>query len=167
MRHCELVARAAKWLKLQKPLRVSSEATAYHIKSGCGVIVTETGPALGEQPDAIGFTSNNSYLIECKTSRADFIADSKKPWRLAPERGMGNYRFFMCVPGLIQADELPEGWGLLYCHERTTEIVKAPTRQDANDFPILYSLVRRAVCQGFNPSMRYREFLEVQKGAQP
>ncbi|CAI2459787.1 MULTISPECIES: hypothetical protein [Serratia] len=68
----------------------------------------------GEQPDAIGFRNLASCLIEAKCSRADFLADRKKRFRIQPELGMGDWRFFICEPGLIHIDELPEGWGLLY-----------------------------------------------------
>jgi len=68
----------------------------------------------GEQPDAIGWKNNHSFLIECKTSRADFIKDAEKHFRNFPEKGMGNFRLFLCEDGLINKDELPLGWGLLY-----------------------------------------------------
>ncbi|MEX5769101.1 hypothetical protein AB4Y55_25480 [Serratia nematodiphila] len=67
----------------------------------------------GEQPDAIGFRNLASCLIEAKCSHGDFLADRKKRFRIQPELGMGDWRFFICEPGLIRIDELPEGWGLL------------------------------------------------------
>jgi len=62
--HDELVSIAVKWLYSQ----------------GCGFAVGERVcvASTGEIPDAIGFRSNCSILIECKTSRADFKADRKK-----------------------------------------------------------------------------------------
>jgi len=68
----------------------------------------------GEQPDAIGFRNLASCLIEAKCSRGDFLADRKKRFRIQPEIGMGDWRFFICEPGLIRIEELPEGWGLLH-----------------------------------------------------
>lgn len=69
--------------------------------------------ASGEQPDAIGFRSLTSCLIEAKCSRSDFLADKKKRFRQNPSLGMGDWRFFLCEQGLIKVEELPEGWGLL------------------------------------------------------
>jgi hypothetical protein len=158
--HAELCQRAAKWLKRQSHWEE-------HHKSGCGVVVTETSPGLGERPDAIGFTSNNSYLVEAKTSRADFRADFKKPWREFPETGMGCYRFFICVPDLISVEELPDGWGLLYCHPHKIEIIKGSERFDCKDHSMLYSLIRRAVCQGFNPQERYKDWIEKKQVGTP
>jgi len=68
----------------------------------------------GEQPDAIGFRSLASCLIEVKCSRADFLADKKKSFRRMPNQGMGDWRFFMAEPGFIEASDLPPGWGLLH-----------------------------------------------------
>jgi hypothetical protein len=89
---------AARWLK----------------KSGFGVVATElTFAGKGEQPDALGFRSNCSAIVEVKVSRADFLADAKKPWRTG-EASLGVYRFYLCPQGLIDAAELPPRWGLLY-----------------------------------------------------
>lgn len=66
-----------------------------------------------EQPDCIGWRSGISILIECKTSRSDFLADAKKPFRVKPELGMGSWRFYLCPPGVIKVSDLPKGWGLL------------------------------------------------------
>lgn len=68
----------------------------------------------GELPDAIGFRNGASCLIEAKCSRADFLKDGKKRFRLNPEKGMGDWRFFLAEPGIIQTCDLPEGWGLLH-----------------------------------------------------
>lgn len=72
----------------------------------------------GELPDAIGFRNGASCLIEVKCSRADFLADKKKRFRVEPSKGMGDWRFFMCEPGIIAEKDLPEGWGLLYVDGR-------------------------------------------------
>lgn len=68
----------------------------------------------GELPDAIGFRSGASCLIEVKCSRADLLADRKKQFRIAPEKGMGDWRFFLSEPGIVEIPDLPEGWGLLH-----------------------------------------------------
>lgn len=68
----------------------------------------------GEQPDALGFRNLASCLIEVKCSRSDFLADRRKRFRIEPELGMGDWRFFMCEPGIITPDDLPHGWGLLH-----------------------------------------------------
>lgn len=67
-----------------------------------------------EQPDAIGFTGEKSIVVEAKTSRSDFLADLKKPFRVHPQEGMGLYRYYICEPGIISEEMLPERWGLLH-----------------------------------------------------
>ncbi|KKN39418.1 hypothetical protein LCGC14_0743720 [marine sediment metagenome] len=112
-RHDELVHRAARWLK----------GTC-----GCSTVVTELRAftASGECPDAVGWRSNYSILVECKASRSDFLADRKKKFRSSPERGIGTYRFYLCPPGIIQTDDLPESWGLLYADEGRISRIAGP-----------------------------------------
>ena len=98
MKHAELVEIAAKWLK----------------SYGCYVVLKELVTWARETPDAIGWNSDLSILIECKTSRSDFFRDSEKHFREHPEKGMGIVRFYMCKEGLIKPDEVPEKWGLLW-----------------------------------------------------
>jgi len=72
----------------------------------------------GEIPDAIGFRSGISILVECKASRSDFLSDKKKIFRRNPSKGMGTFRFFMCPAGLIHPDDLPERWGLVWVSDK-------------------------------------------------
>lgn len=97
MTHVDLVERAERWL--------------YSV--GCGVVLTELVTYASGIPDAIGFRSDCSILVECKTSRSDFFADRKKPHH-GPDVGMGNWRFYLTPEGLIKPEELPQQWGLLY-----------------------------------------------------
>lgn len=72
-------------------------------------------------PDAIGFRAasrlTETVVVEVKCSRADFLADAKKPHR-ADGEGMGLYRYFMCPEGLIRPHEVPGRWGLLWVSAR-------------------------------------------------
>lgn len=92
---------------------------------GCSVAQTECYPGWrGEQPDAIGWRhagfQDGSVLIEVKVSRADFLADARKEHRINPAQGVGKWRYFMCPEGLIDVDELPERWGLLWVSGKGT-----------------------------------------------
>lgn len=106
MTHAELVLRAARWLRNTK---------------GCGVVLTERGVD-HEHPDAIGWRGAWSILVECKTSRSDFLADAKKPHRIESDLGMGQERYYMTVPFLLDPLELPAGWGLLEVLERRVRV---------------------------------------------
>lgn len=99
MTHDDLVKIAARWLRN---------------RMGCSVVLTELAcdSRTNEIPDAIGFNSSNSYLVECKTSMSDYLADQKKIFRRIPENGMGQYRFIMCQDGVIK--DIYPGWGLLW-----------------------------------------------------
>lgn len=116
--------------------------------------------AHGEQPDCLGFRSGVSCLIECKTSRADFLADRKKRFRVDPSLGMGDWRFMMTPKGLVSVEELPEGWGLLEVQGRrtlkthgfpaNTEWIsdKPFTGDKVSELGMMYSALRRMVIRG-------------------
>jgi hypothetical protein len=98
MTHPQLVEKAVAWLR------------AY----GCSVVLSEQSCASGETPDAIGWKrGSHSVVVECKVSRCDFLADKEKPFRMKPATAMGCERFYFAPAGMLRADELPAGWGLL------------------------------------------------------
>jgi hypothetical protein len=98
MTHAQLVERAVQWLRLYR----------------CGVVLSEQACVSGEMPDAIGWKrACHSVLIECKVTRADFLADHCKPFRVKPADGVGCERFYLVPAGLVSREELPIGWGLL------------------------------------------------------
>ena len=110
MTHGQLVRSAEKWLRSYR----------------CGVVLSEQACVSGEMPDAIGWKrACHSVLVECKVSRADFLADRGKPWRMKPELGVGCERYYLAPAGLLREDELPVGWGLLASRNRKVELVKA------------------------------------------
>ena len=92
----------------------------------CGVVLSEQACVSGEMPDAIGWKKAcHSVLVECKVTRADFLADRVKPFRQKPEKGVGSERFYLVPPGLARVEELPAGWGLLELRRGRVEIVRA------------------------------------------
>jgi hypothetical protein len=102
MRHEKLISYAVAWLR----------------RYGCGIVLSEQSCASGETPDAIGWKGAcHSVVIECKVSRADFLADCEKPFRKKPNKGMGCERYYLAPAGLLVTTEL-QGWGLLELHGR-------------------------------------------------
>lgn len=78
------------------------------------VVFKERVGSTSENPDVIGFLHGGfTTLIECKSSRADFLVDKKKLFRKRPETGMGHKRYFAAPMGLLDSAEMPDGWGLL------------------------------------------------------
>src|SRR5258708_34680834 len=113
MTHARLVEQAVAWLRGYR----------------CGVILSEQACVSGEMPDAIGWKrASHSVLVECKISRADFLADRDKPFRQESDLGLGCERFYLTPPRLLQAKELPPGWGLLEVHKRKIEMVRRSAR---------------------------------------
>lgn len=117
--HRELCQLAARWLR-----RPNSAGGP-----GCQVALTEGWAGWGgEIPDAIGFRDGghlDGSVIEVKTSRADFLADRRKPHRMDPALGLGRWRYYLCPADLIQPEELPPRWGLLWASGRGVITAKA------------------------------------------
>jgi len=122
--HRQLVAAARKWLA-----------------RSCPVVLTElvTG---SETADAFGFHHGGwTTLVECKASRPDFVADTKKWFRRNPENGMGDERYYLTPPGLLFPKELPLSWGLMEAHERRIITARKSDRFPKNNMAELNLLV--------------------------
>jgi len=131
--HRDMCKRAATWLR----------GTV-----GCGVAVWELTAWTNEKPDAIGWHPHKSTLVECKTSRADFLRDKLKYHKKTPESGMGNYRYYMSPPDVIKVDDLPQFWGLLYLCNGKVSVIKKAENQEANlkaERTFLASILRRNI----------------------
>ncbi len=114
MTHALLVKKAVEWLRR---------------RYRCGIVLSEQACCSGEMPDAIGWKGKcHSVVIECKISRADFLADRAKPWRADPDVALGNERYFLAPKGMLKSTELPVGWGLLEIHRGKVEIVSKSKR---------------------------------------
>jgi hypothetical protein len=88
-------------------------------------VLSEQACVSGEMPDAIGWKrANHSVLVECKLTRADFLADRCKPFRQKPEGGVGSERFYLTPSALVRLEELPPGWGLLEFRRGRVELVR-------------------------------------------
>jgi hypothetical protein len=135
MVHGRLVENAVRWLR---------------IKYRCGIVLAEQSCSSGETPDAIGWKGrNHSVVIECKISRADFLADAAKPWRADPACAMGCERYYLTPSEMIAGNELPSGWGLLEMRGRDIRVAqksKKNLRQAgglANEMNLLLASLRR------------------------
>lgn len=110
--HNELVHRAAMWARRKGWPLVVAEMSVY----------TTTG----EIPDVLAFKNGATLLMECKTSRSDFLADAKKPFRKHATKGMGAYRAYVAPKGVIKKEDLPRGWWLLEVHGSGLKVVVGP-----------------------------------------
>lgn len=147
--HDELTVLAEKWLLKR-----------------CGFAFRELSTDCGEIPDAIGFKECESILIECKTSRQDFIADRKKQFRAIPAAGVGRVRFYLCEKGLIMPEDLPPKWGLIWVYESGQVRQKVGPKGDvwskgskfwfnkinvAGEMSLMYRALRRMQIHGVLP----------------
>lgn len=142
--HRSLCLLAGKWLK----------NTRLYVVPTCPYVTVELVTSnCGELADVFGWNYWTSVLIEVKVSRSDFLADAKKPFRMNPEEGMGEHRYYCCPKGLIAPEELPEQWGLLYEDNGKITMEKVAGRQTANhrsEMTVLMSVMRR---EGIKPKV--------------
>ena len=152
MTHAELVRLAARWLATR----------------GAGVVITDMASGAGETPDAIGWKGRLSTLIECKASRADFRADAHKHFRRWAERAMGSWRYFLAPAGMINADDRPEGWGLLEPRGGGVRLVVEAALQHGSrchEVELLCSALRRVIHTPGAPARGVRCKLYTIEGA--
>jgi len=130
--HKEACARAARWL--QNTI-------------GCAVVMTERTTRVSETPDAVGWKSDgDSILVECKVSRSDFHADKTKIFRRVEEQGVGRFRYYAAPKGILELEDMPEGWGLLEITEHQVRVRKIAAGKSANknaEVSMLVSAIRR------------------------
>lgn len=104
--HKAMVRRLANWLKYTKKQTV---------------VITELHTRNSETPDVIAWNAAGvSTLIEVKVTRSDFLMDGKKWFRRRMEEGMGDTRYIAAPAGMLKAEEIPVGWGLLEVDEPDT-----------------------------------------------
>lgn len=150
--HSELVDVARDWLRRQHP-----------------IVLTELTVQDAECADALGFAyRGKTTLVECKASRSDFKADAKKVFRRLPERGMGLHRYFMAPAGLLNADELPAGWGLLewngkFVRTQRTSFLFTDRNYDAEQSVLVSTLRRLGTRQSEGVSIRCYSFKKYEK----
>ena len=159
MQHSTLVATGVRWLSSQ-----------------CSVVLYEFATAAEENPDVIGWGKQaGSVMIECKLTRADFLRDAQKPFRKNPRSGMGQRRYYLCPPEVIQVKDLPPKWGLLWA-TRGQILVKRqarghPERNLLAEVMFLSAMLRRAQIRiGTRPLsewLRGENRFEAKRGVPP
>ena len=157
MQHATLVQLGVRWLSRQ-----------------CPVVLYEAA-AVKEIPDVIGWMGPRAILIECKVSRADFLRDAAKVSRANPKAGMAQRRYYLSPTGVVQPEDLPPKWGLLWVEKGRITI-----QRDAKGFPqrnllaevqFLSAMLRRAQIRiGTRPLsewLRGENRFEAQRGIPP
>jgi len=159
MQHSTLVAIGVRWLSRQ-----------------CSVVLYEFATPADENPDVIGWVAGaGSVLIECKLTRSDFLRDASKTARKNPRAGMGQRRYYLCPPNVIQVKDLPPKWGLLWVSKGQVLVKREarghPERNLTAEVRFLSSMLRRAQIRiGTRPLsewLRGENRLEAKRGIPP
>ncbi len=149
--HAQLVKAGAKWLR-----------TIGDHKYRCQLVCTEFEASNegNEIPDVIGWSQHDSVLIECKTSRADFHRDFKKRTRKGIAVGFGTYRWYFAPCGLLDPNEMPQGWGLLVLQGKGIQMASLPTRCYDERFEIAHA--ERGLLLSINRRLRANTAIYIQ-----
>ena len=116
-------------------------------KFRCPYVLIEFSSSAAENPDVFGLRGDKSICIEVKVSKTDFKRDIKKPHRHTG--GIGLTRYYLCPKGMIKAEEITNGWGLLEYDEsaKLIECIKEsdlfPDRYYASEMMLMQSVIRR------------------------
>lgn len=138
--HYKLCQAGAKWLK-KLPF------------AGYKYIAVEIVCISADNPDVWGTNGSDSTMIEVKVSRSDFLNDKKKFSRQPQNiiHAIGNYRYYLCPKGIINIEDLPESWGLLWYDDGVIYSVKNATyikTYNRGELSILCSIMRREKING-------------------
>lgn len=126
------------------------------------IVCKESKSKLKEVPDIFAVDRQGTYMVEVKVSHKDFLADNRKTFRRRPKEGVGKWRYYACPEGIIQPEEVPPRWGLIYVYEDgRVGIVKGkkfPREPDEGRYTFqqnfeleyweLYAMLRKAVSWG-------------------
>lgn len=153
--HREVINRSATWLMNQtsakwRAMIILCEPTSYISTYGT------------EFPDVLGIDGEKSVNIEVKVSRSDFFNDKNK----YHNHPLGHYKIYACPTGLINPDEIPEKWGLLYINKRGGKLIKEPnafTENVASFAPILANIFLNAVMDGAITSEHLRRPKQIRQ----
>ena len=103
-----------------KPGQLLARGVCRHLMTHDFVTLEEFSPAAGLRVDVAGLGPRGEvWVVECKSSRADFTSDRK--WR-----GYLEWcdRYFWAVDAAFPAELLPEGTGLILADAYDAEIVR-------------------------------------------
>jgi len=131
VQHATLVQLGVRWLSRQS-----------------SVVLYEAVANKAEIPDVIGWSGASSILIECKVSRADFLRDATKKSRTKLKAGMAQRRYYLCPAGILNPDDLPPKWGLLWATKNAVTVQREAKgfsqRNYVAEIQYLSAMLRRA-----------------------
>jgi len=94
------------------------------------------------------YPSNNfrSIAFEIKVSRSDFLNEIKSPEKRAFAESVARECYFIVPNNLVEKDEIPEGWGLMYAQSNRIIRKKYATQRENTDFPMAFvaAIARRS-----------------------
>lgn len=96
-------------------------------------------------------------VIEVKATKSDFLRDKKLFGDKTSYFYHAHYSYIMCPTDVIQADEIPHGYGLLWVDEYDNiEVVKKPIKNTAR-LKTLFDTTLKRTCRRLTNDMLFRD----------
>ena len=122
----------------------------FELRSGTGYALYEPQGIDAFHMEEIPSKMLKRTAYEIKVSRADFLAEIRKPWKRRFAMSVSNNFFFISLPRLIRPEEVPLGCGLIEVAEKVPDqglswdtIVPSPWRDTSPPtWPFVAALAR-------------------------
>jgi hypothetical protein len=123
-RHRELCEAGVRMLR-RGGTTAKHNGTSITPPSGCMVAGAELRSGW-QEPDAFGWGWHGTHLVECKTSRRDFLKEKQKWHRQEyhADYAIGRYRWYLTPPGIITSADDLRGWGLVEFDGRRFHLIR-------------------------------------------
>lgn len=109
--------------------------------------------------DCVGlnFKRKEVRVIEVKATKGDYKRDTKLFGEKTSYFYHAHYSYIMCPTNVIQPDELPHGYGLLWVDENDRiEVVKKPIKNTAR-LKTLFDTTLKKACRALTNQMLFKE----------
>jgi hypothetical protein len=110
--------------------------------------------------DAVGlnFKRREVRVVEVKATKGDFTRDKKLFGEKTSYFGHAHYSYIMCPREVIQANELPHGYGLLWVDEHdNVEMIKKPIKNTARLKTLFDTTMKRTARALTNTYLYYEQ----------
>ncbi len=92
---------------------------------GCHVAASELRIG-GQHPDAMGWGDGRTLVIECKTTRRDFLKGKEKQVYADYHKDLGNLRWYLTPPNVVLCGDELHGWGHIVWHRGRADVRRTP-----------------------------------------
>jgi len=132
------------WLKKKTVDLVANEVDFYNAYSIADVV-------------GVNLKRQEIRVIECKSSRADFLRDKKLYGTQTSYFLHAHYSYIMCPVGIISKEEIPDGYGLLYVDEWDNIMTVKNPRKNTGRLKTLFATTLKRTCRALTNQTLFKQ----------